>query len=462
MTKKNTLTVRTILYTISKVLSRGINALTAVVFVRLLTTEEYGYVSVYTAWVSLVSVFISLRTDGTIQMARTKYGEEKIDEYSSSALTISMIVFGLVVVGTTLFMLTGQRIITRPFWYVFLVLIHSFGSACLQFRAAYYAITKEAFKDLLVSVAVSVLSFGAALFLVLIMPVNKYIGRMVGFAFANVLLGVFFAITMLRKGRCYYKREYYSYCIKLSIPLIFSGLSSVLMSQMDRLMLESMVNAEATAIYSFAYNVVLPISIIWYSLNHAWVPEYHEIMKQQNMEKIQKHSRNYMFVFTGISCGYVLIANEVLMIMGTQDYYVAKTILPLMTLYYYMQFLYTFPINYEFFKSNTKLLGLAMSCAAVMNLVLNYCLIPKFGMLGALVASIASSFFMLVFHDINARYILKNYHYTWRFYLSGLVPFIFAIITSYVFMDAVVVRWIVAMLIGVCLLHHVYKEKAII
>lgn len=91
--RNNTLTMRTILYSISKILSQGINAIAAVVFVRLLTTEEYGYVSIYTAWVSIVSVFISLRTDGTIQMARTKYGLEKTDEYCSCALTISNLFF---------------------------------------------------------------------------------------------------------------------------------------------------------------------------------------------------------------------------------------------------------------------------------------------------------------------------------------------------------------------------------
>ena len=40
----NSLSIRTILYVISQTFSRGINAIAAFIFVRLLSTEEYGIV----------------------------------------------------------------------------------------------------------------------------------------------------------------------------------------------------------------------------------------------------------------------------------------------------------------------------------------------------------------------------------------------------------------------------------
>lgn len=460
--RKNTLTMRTILYSISKILSQGINAIAAVVFVRLLTTEEYGYVSIYTAWVSIVSVFISLRTDGTIQMARTKYGLEKTDEYCSCALTISNLFFSLVFFVVLGIKLIGGTLLDKPVWYIVVLLLHSYGSACLKFRSAYYAITKEATKDLIVSLLVSGLSLGLGVLLVVGMPANKYIGRILGFAIANVILGLGYMLIMLKKGRKLFDREYYRFCFPLALPLIFSGLSSVIISQCDRLMLESMIDAKAAAIYSFAYNVALPISVIWYALNHAWVPEYHEIMMAGESRLLQEHSNNYMKVFTCLSCGYILISNEMLYVMGTEDYYVAKTILPLMTAYYFLQFLYTFPINFEFYKNNTKLLGTAMTLAAVINVGLNYVLIPRFSMVGALAASLLASVFMFVFHDINARFVLKGYHYSFSFYLKGIIPMIATIALAYIFMDQMIIRWLLATAIGIVLLLHIKKVKAII
>ncbi|MBQ8189500.1 MAG: oligosaccharide flippase family protein [Lachnospiraceae bacterium] len=462
MKLNNTLTIRTILYSISKILSQGINAIAAIVFVRLLTTEEYGYVSIYTAWVSIVSVFISLRTDGTIQMARTKYGMDNIDGYCSSALTISNIFFSFiffVVLGFK--MLTGD-LLDKPMWYIVVLLLHSYGSACLKFRSAYFAITKEAGKDLIVSLLISVLSLGLGILLVFAMPTNKYIGRIVGFALANIVLGAGYMFIMLKKGKVFFDKAYYQFCMPLALPLIFSGISTVIISQSDRIMLESMVNVEAAAIYSFAYNVALPISVIWYALNHAWVPEYHEIMAANNQSELKRHSNNYMIVFTCLSCGYILISNEMLYLMGTEDYYIAKTILPLMTAYYFLQFLYTFPINYEFYKNNTKLLGIAMTLAAVINLGLNYILIPRYSMVGALIASLVASIFMFIFHDINARFVLKDYHYSVGFYFKGIIPMVLTIALAYVFMDVMLVRWTLALIVGVILLLHVKKEKAII
>lgn len=459
---RNSLTGRTILYSVSKLFSQGINAISAIIFVRLLTTEEYGYVSVYMAWVSIITMFIALRTDGTIQIAKTKYGKEKLDEYCSSALTLSILFFCFLGIVILFFMVIQKSIFTKPIWYVVLLIMHSMGSACLNFRSAYYAVTKEAFKDLMVSVLVSTLSLLSALLFVSILPEDKYIGRIGGFAISNILMGILFVCLMLKKGRCYFNKEYFHFCIKLSLPLIFSGISSIVISQADRLMLEKMKGAEETAIYSFGYNIILPISILWYSLNHAWTPEYHEMMKEGNVDKVKKHSNNYIFVFTCLSAEYVLISNEILSVLGTKEYYTAKTILPLIALCYYLQFLYTFPINYEFFKGNTKLLGIATTLSAIINIAMNAVLIPRYAMVGAMIASVLAAIFMFAFHDLNARLILKNYHYNVFFYLRGIIPFALVMIIVYIFPDNIVARWGIALLIGAVLIKHIYKEKAII
>ena len=85
MKSVDSLSKRTILYVISQTFSRGINAIAAFIFVRLLSTEEYGIVSVYTALVAILTVIISLGMDGTIQIAKTKYGTDKQDAYCSAA-----------------------------------------------------------------------------------------------------------------------------------------------------------------------------------------------------------------------------------------------------------------------------------------------------------------------------------------------------------------------------------------
>lgn len=458
----NSLSIRTILYVISQTFSRGINAIAAFIFVRLLSTEEYGIVSVYTALVAIMTVVISLGMDGTIQIAKTKYGTDKLDAYCSTSLTVSGIFFSFIILIVLAIGLICGDVFHRPLWYVLLLLFHSFGDSCLRFRSAYYTTTKQADKDLLVSILTSVLSLGISITAVVLMDSHKYIGRMAGFACAYFCLGTCFMYIMLRKGKCYFNRQYFRFCLPLAIPLIFNGLSAVIITQFDKLMLDYLAGSYEVGLYSFGLNLAYPISTLWYALNHSWIPEYHELMADGKTKELNEHSNNYMFVFTGLVCGYITVSKEALRILGTPEYYTLEKVLPLMILYFYIQFMYTFPINYEFFKGNTKLIGTAMVISAFLNMGLNYVLIPKLGIMGAIAATIASSCFLLVIHDFNARFILKNYHYSLVFYLKGFSAVLGTLALTYLFIDYLPIRWAIGAVIAIFLVKHIIKKKAII
>ena len=51
---------------LSVVLLRGLSLFTAPLFSRMLGTENYGVVSLYTIWVTAVSIVFSLQVQGTL------------------------------------------------------------------------------------------------------------------------------------------------------------------------------------------------------------------------------------------------------------------------------------------------------------------------------------------------------------------------------------------------------------
>lgn len=227
-------------------------------------------------------------------------------------------------------------------------------------------------------------------------------------------------------------------------------------------MLDHLADSYEVGLYSFGLNLAYPISTLWYALNHSWIPEYHELMADGKTKELNEHSNNYMFVFTGLVCGYITISKEALRILGTPEYYTLEKVLPLMILYFYIQFMYTFPINYEFFKGSTKLIGTAMVISAFLNMGLNYVLIPKLGIMGAITATIASSCFLLAIHDFNARFILKNYHYSLAFYLKGFSAVFGTLALTYLFIDHLPIRWGIGAIIAVFLVKHIMKKRAIL
>ena len=65
-------------YMICTFLQKGVSLLTTPIFTRLLTTEQYGYYSVYHSWLAVIKIFSTLMLAGTVYMqAVVKFQEDR-------------------------------------------------------------------------------------------------------------------------------------------------------------------------------------------------------------------------------------------------------------------------------------------------------------------------------------------------------------------------------------------------
>lgn len=75
---------------------QGVYFITTPIFTRILIPSEYGYISLYNSWLSIFSLIIGLQTYGSIGNARIKFGEENINRYTSSIMSISVLSFVII------------------------------------------------------------------------------------------------------------------------------------------------------------------------------------------------------------------------------------------------------------------------------------------------------------------------------------------------------------------------------
>lgn len=94
---------RVVVYMVSQCILQGIAVIAMHVFSHLLTTEQYGRVSVYSTWVSILALIIGLRVETTISVAKVHFGEDKFDRFCINAYGIvlftALIIFGIGLVG---------------------------------------------------------------------------------------------------------------------------------------------------------------------------------------------------------------------------------------------------------------------------------------------------------------------------------------------------------------------------
>ena len=98
---------------------------------------------------------------------------------------------------------------------------------------------------------------------------------------------------------------------------------------------------------------------------------------------------------------------------------------------------------------------------AILNIGINYFLIPVFGMHGAALATLIAHVLLFVFHEITARFIVKNFEYPWHIYIQGPVVITVVVIMAYLLRDLFYIRWIITAFVAAYMLYDIIKNKSI-
>ncbi len=447
-------------------LLNGVNFLTLPIFTRLLTTENFGLISLYTTWVQVLTVFMGIQTFGSIAPARVHIPKEEHDRYYSSILSLSL----LTTLGFSALMLVFLRPIAafmefRPVVVVMLIL-HATGMYFVNFVSMKYVHNKQASLHFLVSFSVTLSSLALALLLTIKVfpPEENYLGRIIGYAAPNFVIGLALAALVLKKGKTLYRREYWSYCLKLCLPLILHNLSQLVLSQSDRVMLQKLLGDETqVGIYSAIFTIAHIMNILYNALNNTWVPMYYDHLKAKELDTVKKRTGNYLFLFTALSVGFILLSPEVTRIIVREEYWSGISLIPVMVVSFYMMFLYSFPVNFEFFHKRTQIIAVGTVLSAGVNIGINALLIPRYGMMGAAVATMISYIALFFFHYFISRFAIGGEYFTFGLvrFLPGLAALGAAAAAFYLLADYWVVRWAIGAAVGVLLLWRVIRQKKI-
>jgi O-antigen/teichoic acid export membrane protein len=440
---------------------QGISFFTAPIFTRLLTPSDYGQVAVYNAWVSLCSLFVGLQTYGSIANAKIKYSHDKMDAYLSSIMTLSVISFIAFLIGGIAANKFLVDVLDLRSDLAILLIIQSFASFGIAFYTAKLTQYKQAERSTLLSLFVSISSTVLAVIFLFSVSENRYIVKIYANAIPTIIIGFAIAFLVFFKGRKVYNKAYWNFCLTLTLPLILHGAGGLVLSQSDRVMLQKMSGESVVGIYSFAYNVALVISILWMSFNTTWVPFYYEYKKNNQKDLLLLRVKNYIAVFSILTMGFMLLAPEVYRVMAPWEYWPGISLIPPIALAYYFNFLYSFPANYEFYNEKTKLISLGTVCAAIINIGCNFLLIPLYAGMGAAVATLVSFVFLFIFHEIIARFVIKNYDYNFSMYLKGLLPVVAIAVMVYFIQDFWYIRWGLGVVLGIYLFRRIIKNRAI-
>lgn len=388
-------------YTISNIFVKGVVFITTPIFTRLLTKAEYGVFCNFTSWESIFVILLTL--DFSASIARAKYDYDgQINSYISTILLASNIVTLFSYIAVEFYIDFFEELLALDKKYIRLLFLNLFFAPAFSYLQNKYRLFQE-YKSFVFFSLLSVLSqIGVSLLFVYALP-DKLLGRLLGYVMPLSFVNFILWMLVLYKGKSF-NWDYIKYAGIISLPLIPHALSNILLGNSDRIMIMKYCGAEETALYSLAYQLSMLANIIWVSMNQAWAPWLYDNINMGNYNAINKNSKIYLGIFCIIVIYALLFTPELLLIMGGEKYYEAKYLMPPIILSCAFQFVYGMYVNLEIYKKQTFMISIGTISATIINILLNYLLIPVLGYQIAAYTTLIGYCMLFVFH----YYIVKK------------------------------------------------------
>ena len=450
---------------LSTVLLRGISIFTAPLFTRLLGTGGYGVTQIYNTWVAVIAIVFTLQTQGTLVTARVEYPEEEQRRYHSSVMCMSLLLFLLCSAVVLLFIDPISQALKLNRILIVLMLVQAFGTFCVNFLNQKNVYEFKAGQNMAISLTVTLTTLVLSLLFVLSMPREiNYYGRIGAIAGTYGIIGIPICIAILRQGRTFIDAGYWKFCFLLAIPSVFHNLSDLILGQSDKVMIQQMLNEDVLGIYSAALNFGGIMFTIFVALNNSWCPFFFEDHKNGEVGKVQDKARNYLELFTVLSVGFILLSREVYQVYVGREFWDGTLLIPVFVSSYYLNFLCTFPVNFEYYHKKTKVVAVVTIVSSLFNIALNYVLISSIGVAGAAVATMLSHCLQLAMHYVYVRHILGRGDYPFTISLWGKYALGFGAMVLFVLLtrNQWLLRWGVGAAIGVWELLRIKMRKVLI
>ncbi len=404
--KNNKFVLNSSNYLIADFFNNAIAFLTIPIFTRILTPSDYGLVSVFNSYVRIFSIVLGFNIHGAI----FRRFFEKEGEYPS--FIGSNLIFLIIIDGFILFIFFLNRsIISRLLsisenifiFSICLSILTIFYQMYLSLLQAHQNSRKYAILSVFRNSVITILS----VLWVYSLSDEKYNGKIYSQLVISVLLSIYSVICLLKESKISFRWKDINYSLSYGIPLIPHALSGFILAQFDRIIINQLVGTNETGLYSFAYNVGMIMNIVVMALNKAWIPIFYKKLEKNRYDEIQNIAEKYAKIIFFIALLIILFSKELIIIMADKKYLEALDIVPYIVLGYVIVFLYTLFGNYAFYNKKTGTISIFTLLAGVINIVLNYLLIPRYGYQIAAVTTIISYFFLFVFHFVNSKFILK-------------------------------------------------------
>ena len=455
------------LYSIGNIIPQIANFFLLPLYTAYLTPAGYGIVQSMQVLTTILVVFFTLAVDRSVYRLYFDYKTEEEKKTYLSTIVISLLVVSVSVLGLVF---AFQNLISKiytsidfyPFY--FYAIMTSFLSVYAIIPKIYFQVKEKAGNFIVLSLMQFVSNTGFVLWFVVFLHKGAS-GWLQGLLLANLVTLPIFIIVAIKAINFKFNFEYFKSSLKYSLPMIPSLLSAWILNLSDRVFIERYFSLSEVGIYSLGYKIAGLVLIIAGAFNLAYNPVFFKLANSDDQinakKKLSQYNTTYILVLLVIVFFISFFAKEVLQLFFKPAYFEAYKIVYLISLAYLIsQIAGLFNLSIYQEKKTTVIMFIVLGSAGV-NILLNFLLIPVYGIYGAAYATILS---FLVFSGVKYFYAKKYYHVKLDWYKLFLIFIVLlGIMIGFSFLQLsilyILMIKIVIVLSGAILIYYFYRGE---
>jgi O-antigen/teichoic acid export membrane protein len=417
---------QTAIYGLATVLPRMLSFLLVRLYTGILPTGEYGEFTIVLSWMVFFNVVLSYGMETAFfRFYNSETDKENVIATSTISIFWSSIIFlfGALIFRGTLASLANVEVqyVTYAIWILVLdaLVIVPFSKLRANQKPMLYAIIKMG------NVTVNLL---LNLFFLKLLPViaasspNSFIGNLyvanyeIGYIFVSFLAANLLTLLVLSPNYLFLTRKFdavlWKKMMRYGLPILVAGIAFAVNEHFDKILLgywlpENVAKSEVGA-YSACYKLGLFMVLFATAFRLGIEPFFFSHSKNENAPQTYAMITKYFVIFGSLILLGVIVFADILkfMLLHDKSYWEAMKVVPLIILANFFLGIYNNLSVWYKLTDRTKMGAYISIVGAVLTLVLNYLLIPKFSYYGSAIATIAAYGSMMFI-----SYILGNRYY---------------------------------------------------
>jgi O-antigen/teichoic acid export membrane protein len=176
--------------------------------------------------------------------------------------------------------------------------------------------------------------------------------------------------------------------LRFAFPLIPGSMAYWIVNFSDRYFVQYYTNTGEVGLYQVGANLASAVAILTTAFQQAWGPFALSIHTQKDARKVYSATLSAYLVITCLATvSLTLLAPEIINLVATKQYSGASTVIGFLSMSYVLIGLTYIAATGPTIVKRSGPTGIAMTMAAVLNIILNILLVPRLGRTGSALAT---------------------------------------------------------------------------